>query len=177
MVARSKAAFLVAPICAAVLVAGCGSSGAAAGTSNTTQGTGRPTGPVTIKAVTGRDGTYLTDASGRALYMWVGDDPGKSNCSSDCARAWPPVVTASASAPRASGDARPANLGTITRSDGAKQVTYKGHPLYYFVVDSGPGTTKGQGSSSFGARWWLVAPSGAAITVNGSSSVAPPTAY
>ena len=65
----------------------------------------------------------------------------------------------------------------IPRSDGRKQVTYKTHPLYYFVVDAGPGTTKGQGSDSFGARWWLVAPSGAAITVNGSSSVSPPIAY
>jgi predicted lipoprotein with Yx(FWY)xxD motif len=107
--------------------------------------------------------------------MWMGDDLGKSNCSSPCTDAWPPVVAGSA--PRASGGARSANLATITRSDGRKQVTYKGHPLYYFVVDSGPGTTKGQGSDSFGARWWLLAPSGTAITVNGNSSVAPPIAY
>jgi predicted lipoprotein with Yx(FWY)xxD motif len=170
MLARTKVVLLVATICAAVLVAGGSSS--AAGTSRTS---GAPAGPVTIKTTAGRDGTYLTDRSGRSLYMWLGDDPGKSNCSSDCAGAWPPVVTDSA--PRASGGARSANLGTITRSDGRKQITYKGHPLYYFVVDSGPGTTKGQGSQSFGARWWLVAPSGAAVTVNGSSSVAPPTGY
>ena len=175
MVAPRTAALLVAPICSAVLIAGCGGSGSGAGTSAASQASDRPTRPVTIKTVTGRDGTYLTDLSGRALYMWVGDDAGKSNCSGSCAGAWPPVLTANV--PRASGGARPASLGTITRSDGGKQVTYKGHPLYYFVVDSGPGTTKGQGSYSFGARWWLVAPSGAAITVNGSSSVAPPTAY
>jgi predicted lipoprotein with Yx(FWY)xxD motif len=175
MLARSKAAMLVAPICAALLLAGCGGSSTSAVTSSRPQASGAPTGPVAIKTVTGRDGTYLTDRSGRALYMWVGDDAGKSNCSGDCALAWPPVVTAST--PSASGGARSANVGTITRSDGGRQVTYKGHPLYYFVVDSGPGTTKGQGSDSFGARWWLVAPSGAAITVNGSSSVSPPTAY
>jgi predicted lipoprotein with Yx(FWY)xxD motif len=172
MCARTKAAWLVAPMCAAVLAAGCGGSSSAAGTSSSSA---TPAGPVTIKTVTGRDGTYLTDRSGRALYMWLGDDPGKSNCTSGCALAWPPVVTGSA--PRASGGARSANLGTATGSDGRKQVTYKGHPLYYFEVDSGPGTTKGQGSASFGNRWWLVAPSGAAITVNGSSSVAPPTGY
>jgi hypothetical protein len=45
------------------------------------------------------------------------------------------------------------------------------------VADSAPGTAKGQGSSSFGAKWWLVAPSDAAITINGSSSVSPPTGY
>ena len=161
---------MVAAIGAAVMTAGCGGSSAAGGTSST-----RQAGPVTIKTVTGRDGTYLTDTSGRALYMWLGDDPGKSNCSSGCANAWPPLVTDAA--PQASGGAQPARLGTTTRSDGHKQVTYQRHPLYYFIVDSGRGTTKGQGSASFGNRWWLVAPSGAAVTVNGSSSVAPPTGY
>ncbi|HET6867314.1 MAG TPA: hypothetical protein VFH80_15445 [Solirubrobacteraceae bacterium] len=168
MFGRTKAELLVAPICVAVLLAGCGGSSS----SSTSRA---PAGPVTIKTVTGRDGTYLTDLSGRALYIWLGDDAGKSNCSSGCAVAWPPVVTGGA--PRASGRARAANLGTTSRSDGGKQVTYKGHPLYYFAVDTGPGTTKGQGSTSFGNRWWLVAPSGAAITVNGNSSVAPPTGY
>jgi predicted lipoprotein with Yx(FWY)xxD motif len=175
MFARAKATLLVASVLGAVLVAGCGGAPSAAGTSSTSAGAGAPSGPVTIKTVSGRDGTYLTDRSGRALYMWLGDDVGKSNCASDCARAWPPVITAGA--PSASGGARSAGLGTIIRSDGHRQVTYKGHPLYYFVVDSGPGTTKGQGSDSFGARWWLVSPSGAAITVNGSSSVSPPIAY
>jgi predicted lipoprotein with Yx(FWY)xxD motif len=89
--------------------------------------------------------------------------------------AWPPLATNGMPIPSAGVNA--AGLGTITRSDGTKQVTYMGHPLYYYVVDSGPGTTKGQGSDSFGARWWLVAPSGAAITVNGSSSVSPPLGY
>jgi len=172
MFARTKAAWLAAPICAALLVAGCGGGSSGAGNSSTSTA---PAGPITIKTVTGRDGTYLTDLSGRAIYMWLGDDARKSNCTSGCAIAWPPVVTGGA--PRASGGARAANLGTIRRSDGPRQVTYKGHPLYYFEVDSGPGTTKGQGSGSFGARWWLVAPSGAAITVNGNSSVAPPVAY
>jgi predicted lipoprotein with Yx(FWY)xxD motif len=135
----------------------------------------RSTGRVTIRTVSGRDGTYLTDGTGRALYMWTGDDPGKSNCSADCVLAWPPVTTRGT--PSAGGEASPAQLGAITRARGAAQVTYKDHPLYYFVADAGPGTTKGQGSNSFGARWWLVSPSGAAITVHGGSSVSPPTGY
>lgn len=68
----------------------------------------------------------------------------------------------------ASGSAKASDLGTITRSDGTKQVTYNGHPLYYFVGDSGPGTASGQGSDNFGAKWWLVAPTGS--DVNGSVS-------
>jgi hypothetical protein len=71
--------------------------------------------------------------------------------------------------PTASGGANAADLGTITRSDGSKQVTYKGHPLYYFVGDTAAGSLKGQGSNNFGAKWWLVAPSGTAIAAGASS--------
>ena len=63
------------------------------------------------------------------------------------------------------------DLGTTMRADGTEEVTYKGHPLYYFVADTSAGSTKGQGSDSFGAKWWLVAPSGTAITA-GTSTVA-----
>jgi predicted lipoprotein with Yx(FWY)xxD motif len=161
------------------LIAACGGSGAtsasgggAAGTSTVRHG---PAGAVTIRTATGRDGTYLADGSGRSLYLWLGDDVGKSNCSGNCALSWPPLLTSTT--PKVAGGAASANVGVVTRADGAKQVTYKGHPLYRFVVDSGPGTTKGQGSDSFGARWWLVAPSGSPITVNGGSSVAPPISY
>jgi len=62
------------------------------------------------------------------------------------------------------------DLGTIMRSDGSEQVTYKGHPLYYFVADTSAGSTKGQGSDGFGAKWWLIAPSGAAITASATSA-------
>jgi hypothetical protein len=69
-----------------------------------------------------------------------------------------------------SGSAKASDLGTITRSDGTKQVTYDGHPLYYFAGDSGPGQTSGQGSDGFGAKWWLVAPSGTQITSSVTAS-------
>jgi hypothetical protein len=64
----------------------------------------------------------------------------------------------------AAGSAKASDIGTITRSDGTKQVTYDGHPLYYFAGDSGPGMASGQGSDGFGAKWWLVAPTGSDVT-------------
>ena len=82
----------------------------------------------------------------------------------------------------AAGSAKASDLGTITRSDGTKQVTYDGHPLYYFVGDSGPGTAAGQGSDNFGAKWWLVSPAGSDVTasvssftVSGASTAATPS--
>ena len=58
------------------------------------------------------------------------------------------------------------------RSDGTKQVTYDGHPLYYFVGDSAAGQTNGQASDNFGAKWWLVASSGAKITASDTAAAA-----
>jgi predicted lipoprotein with Yx(FWY)xxD motif len=118
---------------------------------------------VTTKS--GSSGTFLTDGSGRALYLWVADSPNKSACSGACASAWPPLT--STGAPGVTGSAKANELSTITRSDGTKQVTYATHPLYYYVGDTGPGQTNGQGSDGFGAKWWLVAPSGSQITSGG----------
>jgi predicted lipoprotein with Yx(FWY)xxD motif len=70
--------------------------------------------------------------------------------------AWPTVPTKGTLT--ASGGAKGSDLGTTTRSDDSKQVTYDGHPLYYFAGDSGPGQTSGQGSNGFGVKWWLVTP-------------------
>jgi hypothetical protein len=64
------------------------------------------------------------------------------------------------------------DLGTITRSDGTKQVTYAGHPLYYFAGDSAAGQTNGEGSHGFGAPWYVVAPSGQQVTSLSAASSA-----
>jgi predicted lipoprotein with Yx(FWY)xxD motif len=101
------------------------------------------------------------------VYLWAADSGGKSSCMGACAKAWPPVTTKGK--PTAGPGVNAADLGTTTRSDGTQEVTYKGHPLYYFVFDKSKGDTNGQGSKNFGALWWLVAPSGDPITTGGSS--------
>jgi predicted lipoprotein with Yx(FWY)xxD motif len=120
-----------------------------------------------IKTASSSGDTFLTDGTGRAVYLWAKDTGNASTCTGACAGAWPPVTTTGS--PTASGSAKASDLGTITRSDGTKQVTYDGHPLYYFAGDSGPGTASGQGSDNFGAKWWLVAPSGSDVTGTVSS--------
>ena len=171
------------PLAAALVVAACGSSGSGSSSAAAAaaSGSASTTGTV-ITTGTGSAGSFLTNSAGRALYLWVKDPMNKSVCSGACAGAWPPVVATGTVT--ASGGASASDLGTITRSDGTKQVTYDGHPLYYFVGDSNPGTDSGQGSNSFGAKWWLVAPSGSAITGtvtvsssgSGSGSAPSPTA-
>jgi predicted lipoprotein with Yx(FWY)xxD motif len=155
-----------------VAVAACGSSssastaastGAAGSTASTTAtATAAAAKGVAIGTATGKDGTYLTGAGGRTLYLWVADSGGMSSCSGACAKAWPPLTTKGK--PIAGSGVHAADIGTIKRSDGSTQVTYKGHPLYYFIEDKGKGSITGQGSDAFGAKWWLVSPAGAAIT-------------
>ncbi len=77
----------------------------------------------------------------------------------------------------ATGDAASSDVATITRQDGARQVTYAGHPLYYFAGDSAAGQTNGQGVDGFGALWWLVAPSGQKITTTASSAPSSSNGY
>ena len=90
----------------------------------------------------------------RTVYLFAADKGPASTCSSACAEVWPPVTTTGN--PKAAGGAVSADLGTITRSDGTKQVTYKGHPLYYYVGDPNSGDTSGQGINSFGAPWYVL---------------------
>jgi predicted lipoprotein with Yx(FWY)xxD motif len=116
-------------------------------------------------------GAYLTDAQGRSLYLFLADKNGKSSCNGACAAAWPPLLTSGT--PQAGSGATGGMLGTTTRDDGTKQVTYNNHPLYMYSLDKQPGNTNGQGVNAFGALWWLVSPSGSAITTTGSSSGSP----
>jgi predicted lipoprotein with Yx(FWY)xxD motif len=126
---------------------------------------------ITTKA--GSAGTFLTDGSGRTVYLWAKDGMDASACSGACAALWPPVTTGGS--PTASGSAKASDLGTITRSNGTKQVTYDGHALYYYAGDSGSGQINGQGSDSFGAKWWLVAPAGSSITTTGGGTAPSPS--
>jgi predicted lipoprotein with Yx(FWY)xxD motif len=177
---RFRIAGVAALATAGLIVAGCGSSSSTSSTPTAAAATNAPSSSsttsaaapvaagVTIKTAKGSSGTYLVGPDGRALYLWVADTGGKSSCSGACAGAWPPLLTKGK--PAAGAGVSASDLGTTMRSDGTEQVTYKSHPLYYFVADKSAGSTSGQGSNSFGAKWWLVAPSGAAITTGGSSS-------
>jgi predicted lipoprotein with Yx(FWY)xxD motif len=164
-----------------VVVAACssgGTSSAAApasptGGSSSSAGASSPGGTV-ITTASSSAGTVLASGSGRAVYLWAADTGDMSTCNGACAGAWPPVTTTATAT--ASGAAKASDIGTITRSDGTKQVTYDGHPLYYYAGDSGPGTSSGQGSDAFGAKWWLVAPTGSDVTIGVTTFTAPASA-
>jgi predicted lipoprotein with Yx(FWY)xxD motif len=123
--------------------------------------TGLAAGSATVKTRHGKLGTFLVGPNGRTLYLFEADKTKKSTCYDQCAVAWPPLLTTGA--PKASGAVRSSLLGTTKRKDGKLQVTYKGHPLYYFIQDKKAGDTKGQGVNGFGAEWYVLATSGKKI--------------
>lgn len=94
-------------------------------------------------------GEYLVDGDGNSLYLFLQDTVDMSVCTDECAENWPPVI-GEATAGEGVGAML---LGTITRVDGAMQVTYNGHPLYWYASDMAAGDTNGHG---VGDVWYLV---------------------
>jgi predicted lipoprotein with Yx(FWY)xxD motif len=106
-------------------------------------------------------GRIIVNEQGRTLYLFEKDRRRHSACSGACAMYWPPLLTHGK--PVAGNGARQALLGMIRRSDGTTQVTYAGHPLYRFRLDSKRGQTNGQGLNDFGGGWDALTPAGKKI--------------
>jgi predicted lipoprotein with Yx(FWY)xxD motif len=155
-------------IAAVFAAAGCGGGSSGSQTGSTATPASSPaakTATANTVAVRKTDlGRILVDAQGRTLYLFEKDKNGQSACSGPCAGAWPPLtgtVTAGTGAVAKM-------LGTTARSDGAKQATYAGHPLYLYEGDSAPSQTHGEGLDDFGAEWYVLAPSGKKVAEEGS---------
>lgn len=116
--------------------------------------------------------TIVVDGAGRTLYIFTVDASGKDTvCTpqgpygAECPTIWPPLT--SAGAPSAGTGIKASLLGVYKRRDGKRQVTYNGHPLYYFHGDPNTppgdkkaGDVKGQG---FVGQWYVLSPSGTPI--------------
>lgn len=155
----------VAPVAAVLAIAGCGGIHVSSSSRQHTSDAKATVASSEVTTAHGKLGTYLTDSKGRALYLFEADKGSKSTCYSACASIWPPLIRATAVTP-GTGVAR-ALLGTTTRTDGTTEVTYHGHPLYYYVGDTSAGSTTGQGLNQFGAKWYLIAPSGNKLDTDG----------
>ena len=146
---------------AALLIAGCG--GGSSGSSSTPAAKS-PSGTALVNsASTDALGDIVVGPTGRTLYVFKKDTGPNSTCSGACAAEWPPLTTASGKI-TTSGNVSMSALKTVRRSDGKMQVTFNGHPLYYFAGDAAAGDANGQGLDTYGAKWYVVAPSGKEIT-------------
>ncbi len=107
-------------------------------------------------------GKILTDGQGMTLYLYTPDEENVSNCYDQCAVNWPPLLVGEGVEP-AAGEGLTGELGVIDRTDGGRQVTYNGMPLYYWIRDSQPGDVTGQG---VGNVWFVVHPDISSMTVD-----------
>jgi predicted lipoprotein with Yx(FWY)xxD motif len=172
--------------CLAVLVAGCGSgersvatgggpSGASATGSGSVGGSasssaaapgssvGAPAGTVVTMA-SSRYGPVLFDGSGQAIYTFGTDRTGPPTCYADCAKAWPPVLTAGR--PVALAGVRAELLGVTSRRDGSSQVTYAGKPLYFYARE-GKHVVLCHNVREFGGLWLAITGTGSAAPTRG----------
>ena len=106
-------------------------------------------------------GKALVGANGRTVYLFTADKSNRSNCYGQCATFWPPLI---AGHPTVGAGLKHSLLGTTKRKDGKLQVTYGGHPLYYFAQDKKAGDINGQHFVHFGGTWWVESAAGKKIT-------------
>ncbi len=91
-------------------------------------------------------GEYLADGAGRALYLFAADEGAQgSTCNDQCAKVWPPLTVAQAKDVTAGDGVDKSLIGTVQRQDGTQQVTYHGHPVYYYTIDEGQNRTPRRG--------------------------------
>jgi predicted lipoprotein with Yx(FWY)xxD motif len=114
-----------------------------------------------VSAASSSLGRIIVDGRGRTLYLFEKDKRDHSACSGACAMYWPPVITHGK--PIAGRGVKTSLLGTIRRANGARQVTYAGHPLYRYLLDTKSGQTNGEGLQDFGGGWDALSPAGKKI--------------
>ena len=129
---------------AALVLLGVAAAGASSPAPAAT-GTGAGTG---LKTTTIGGTTVLTNAKGLTLYSFAPDTPATSKCYGSCAAYWPPVTGTPAA-----GRGLPGRVATITRTGGARQLTYNGHPLYTYIADTAPGQARGNNINLNGGLW------------------------
>jgi predicted lipoprotein with Yx(FWY)xxD motif len=115
----------------------------------------RSAAPVKAKAA-----HILVTSKGRTLYVFALDSKNKSACTGTCAKFWPPRTVAKGVTPPAKMAGIPGTFGVFTRSDGTRQLTYDGAPLYTFLEDKKAGDMNGQGIVASGGYWWAVVAGG-----------------
>jgi predicted lipoprotein with Yx(FWY)xxD motif len=164
-----KARFIPIAALAAGAFAGCGSSDSSAkddpvvsaeGSAALTAAAAKVKGPK-LKTVSSDYGRILSNGRGRALYLFTADRGKTSDCSGDCATAWPPYIVKSK--PVAGSGAKAGLIGTTRRSDGKLQATYAGHPVYFYEGDNEPGEVLCQAVDEFGGYWYVLRGNGKAV--------------
>src|SRR4029077_12937229 len=148
------AALLVLAACSGP--AGAGSSSASASASASSSQAATTTYQVKVAHTTAGDA--LVGENGKTLYVFANESNGTIACTGNCTSTWPPFTLDAGEKTSAGQGVTGGWLATVMRPDGKTQVTYNGHPLYYFASDTAAGDAKGQG---IGGVWFIATATGA----------------
>lgn len=159
---KRRGVFLAAVLVAAIAVV------AAIAQAHTTRDARRASGS-TVQLRETLLGKIVANSAGFTLFDFSKDKRNKDACQSvgGCTSVWPPLLTSHM--PTAGSGLSASKLGTITLSNGKKQVTYYGRPLYLYTGDKNPGETSYVGASEFGGTWLAVNAKGASVKAKNSS--------
>ena len=166
---RSK--FVPLAICLAFGLVACGDDSSSTSSSDGNDATATPTtddgggdrygspetGSADVMLADSEFGQILVDGNGMTLYVFLSDSPDTPTCTGECAEEWPPMP---ADGDLTVGDGLDAALFTTVTGVSGPQLSFNGHPLYYFVTDTAPGDITGQNDDNF----FVVGPDGNAIT-------------
>lgn len=164
---RSRPALAIG-LAFALVAAGCGSSGASPAASAASAAAGDVT---VASAMSTTLGAFLVGPNGLALYTKSTDTANTSTCTGTCIANWP-ALTLTAGQKAVAGAGVTGTFASFSRTDGTIQVTYNGLPLYYWVKDTKPGDTTGQGVGGF-----VVAAAAGSGTPGGGTPSATPAGY
>jgi predicted lipoprotein with Yx(FWY)xxD motif len=168
---------VVAALAGALLLAACnanaGGGSSAASASAAASGSAVPGTTYQLKVGTTSAGQALTGTDGKTLYFFARDANGTSACTGDCPSTWPPFTLANGATVTAGDGVQSPLIGSITRADGSKQVTYGGHPLYYYGADAAAGDANGEGLLGV---WFIADPSGNLPSPSASAAASPSAA-
>jgi len=165
--AAGFAALLVLAACQAP--AGAGSTSASASASAPSSETAGSAYEVKVAHTTAGDA--LVGEDGKTLYWFTKDTNGTIACAdTSCTGTWPPFTLDAGETTKAGGGVTASWLATVKRPDGSTQVTYNGHPLYYFVSDKAAGDALGQGKSGL---WFIATANGKLASASASAKASP----
>ena len=162
-----RSLLVLVPAAVAIAIAGCGGGTTHNGNNTSAPASAKPgiaaqqAASGTVRAGTTKVGRILVDSQGRSLYLFEKDAGTASTCYGACASLWPPLTVTGS--PKAGAGIVASKLGTTKRKDGKAEVTYNGHPLYYYAGDQKPGDISGQGLNQFGAPWDVLNTAGKGI--------------
>src|SRR5437773_2242225 len=168
---RKQGMAVASVVVLAVAIAACGSSSKKTSSSSATTNSAPATrsyggggGGIKVALRKVSFGNVLVGPNSHTVYMFLKDKGTTSQCNGKCAVVWAPLT--SSGKPQAGAGLNASLLGTSKRSDGQMQVTYGGHPLYYYDDDKKPGMTEGEGKKEFGAEWYAVGADGKKVAKN-----------